>query len=206
MHFATKDLDHASAYRLLTGTILPRPIAFVTSVSADGVINGAPFSFFNAMGSAPPVIVLGFELNTDGSQKDTPNNILATGEFVVNLVDEPLAAQMNIAAGAMAPDVDELSVAGLASLPSIEVRAPRITAAPVSMECKALDYTVLKGGGRIIMGEVLHFHVRDDIVTCREPLRISIDKLAPIGRLNGSLYSRITNTFELARPSPNSKD
>jgi len=95
MHFAANTLTPGMNYKLLSSTILPRPIAFVTSVNAEGQSNAAPFSFFNAAGYEPPVIVIGFTPHQDGSQKDTPNNILATKEFVVNLVDEPLAAQMN---------------------------------------------------------------------------------------------------------------
>jgi len=200
MHFSSADISPNTAYKLLSSTILPRPIAFVTSMNIGGQFNAAPFSFFNAMGSAPPVIVLGFQPNADGSHKDTPNNILATGEFVVNLVDEPLAAQMNICAATLPPEVDEIALANLETTASTGVKPPRLTASPVSLECSRLTDVPLKGGGIIIIGEVIHFHLRDEIISSLDPLRIDIDKLAPISRLNGPKYGRITDQFEIERP------
>ena len=200
MHFAADKLSPATAYKLLSSTILPRPIAFVTSMNADGQANAAPFSFFNAMGYAPPVVVLGFSPNPDGSQKDTPNNIMETREFVVNLVDEPLAAQMNITAATLPADVDEISLAALDTIPSLDILPPRLAASPVSFECKYFNNMPLSGGGRIIVGEVLHFHLRDAIVSSLEPLRIDLNKLGVISRLSGSKYGRITDQFEIERP------
>lgn len=200
MHFASKDISPATAYKLLSSTILPRPIALVTSINAAGQTNAAPFSFFNAMGYEPPVVVLGFTPSADGLQKDTPNNILETREFVVNLVDEPLAAQMNICAATLPADVDEIELAELDTVPSLDILPPRLKAAPVSFECKFFNDMPLSGGGRIIVGEVIHFHLRDDIVASSHPLRIDLDKLAPISRLSGSKYGRITDQFEIERP------
>jgi len=200
MHFSSQEIPPSAAYKLLVSTVLPRPIAFVTTVNKDGTVNGAPFSFFNAMGSQPPVVALGFQPNADGSQKDTPKNILAVGEFVVNMVDEPLTAQMNICAASMPPGVDEIALAGLETTPSLDVAPPRLQASPVSMECKLLNHMALQGGGCIIVGEVLHFHLREDIVESVNPLRIDINKLAPISRLNGPMYGRITDQFEITRP------
>ena len=201
MHFDAKNITPTTAYKLLSSTILPRPIAFVTSLNAEGQANAAPFSFFNAMGYAPPVVVLGFTPNADGTQKDTPNNILETREFVVNLVDEPLAVQMNICAATLPADVDEIALAELDTIPSFEIRPPRLKTAPVSFECKYFNDMPLSGGGRIIVGEVIHFHLRDEVVSSLEPLRIDLEKLAPISRLSGSKYGRITDQFEIERPS-----
>jgi flavin reductase (DIM6/NTAB) family NADH-FMN oxidoreductase RutF len=200
MNFSSNTISPAMAYKLLVSTILPRPIAFVTSLNLDGRINAAPFSFFNAMGSKPPVVVLGFEPKPDGSQKDTPNNILATSEFVVNIVNEPLAQQMNICAASLPADESEIDLAGLQTLPSIEVAPPRLAASPASFECRLVQDIELSGGGRIILGEVLHFHLSDDVVSTIDPLRIDIDKLAPISRLSGPLYGRISDQFEIQRP------
>jgi flavin reductase (DIM6/NTAB) family NADH-FMN oxidoreductase RutF len=200
MHFSSSELAPGTAYKLLVSTVLPRPIAFVTTVNRSGQVNAAPFSFFNAMGSEPPVVVLGFEPRTDGSQKDTPNNILATREFVVNMVNEPLAAQMNMCAASFAPDVDEAAVAQLATTASTGVAPPRLCASPVSLECKLIQDTPLAGGGIIILGEVLHFHVSDLVIAQTDPLRIDIDKLALISRLSGPLYGRTTDQFEIQRP------
>lgn len=200
MHFAADTITPATAYKLLSSTILPRPIAFVTSLNADGDANAAPFSFFNAMGNAPPVVVIGFTPNADGSQKDTPNNILETREFVINLVNEPLAVQMNICAASLPADVDEIALADLDTTPSLGVRPPRLTASPVSFECRYFNDMPLAGGGRIIVGEVIHFHIKDDVVSSLDPLRIDLDKLMPISRLSGSKYGRITDQFEIERP------
>ena len=200
MHFSSSEISPEAAYKLLVSIIIPRPIAFVTSMDLDGNLNGAPFSFFNAMGSEPPVVVLGFQPNKDGSQKDTPNNILSTQEFVVNIVDEPLAHQMNICAGSLPPDVDEIALAKIATAPSLGVAPPRIITSPASVECRLLETVSLSGGGKIIIGEILHFHLREDTVTQIDPLRIDINKLAPISRLNGAFYSRITDQFKIERP------
>jgi flavin reductase (DIM6/NTAB) family NADH-FMN oxidoreductase RutF len=200
MHFASDEISPMMAYRLLSSTIIPRPIAFVTSMDEDGHLNAAPFSFFNGMGNEPPTLVLGFLPNADGSQKDTPRNILATGEFVVNLVDEALVSQMNMAAASLPPDVDELAHAGLATQASLGVSPPRIKASPVSMECLLSQDMPLKGGGVILIGEVIHFHLRDDVISSQDPLRIEVDKLDLVSRLNGPLYGRTRESFELSRP------
>ena len=200
MNFSSTSISRATAYKLLVSTILPRPIAFVTTVDVNGKTNAAPFSFFNAMGSAPPVIVLGFEPKADGDQKDTPNNILAMNEFVVNIVNEPLAQQMNICAASLPAEVSEIDVAKLQTLCSIEVAPPRLAASPASFECRLMKDIELSGGGRIILGEVLHFHLSDDVVSGVDPLRVDIDKLAPISRLSGPLYGRISDQFEIQRP------
>ena len=200
MNFSATTISRAMAYKLLVSTVLPRPIAFVTSLDPDGRPNAAPFSFFNAMGSEPPVVVLGFEPKPDGHQKDTPNNILATHEFVVNIINEPLVEQMNICAASLPADESEIDLAGLETLPSIDVAPPRLAASPASFECRLVQDIELSGGGRIILGEVLHFHLSDDVVSTVDPLRIDIDKLAPISRLSGSLYGRISDQFEIRRP------
>ena len=200
MHFASENITPATAYKLLSSTILPRPIAFVTSQSAGGQLNAAPFSFFNAMGYEPPVLVLGFTPQPDGSQKDTPNNILETKEFVVNLVDEPLAEQMNICAASVPPGVNEIDLAKLETVPSLDIAPPRLKAAPVSFECRYFNDMSLSGGGRIIVGEVIHFHIQDELIAETDPLRIDLDKLAPISRLSGSKYGRVTDQFEIQRP------
>ena len=200
MHYSSEDIPASLAYKLLASTIIPRPIALVTSVNKAGDVNAAPFSFFNAMGIKPPVVVLGFVPNADGRDKDTPRNILETGEFVVHIVDEPLAKQMNMTAATVPSEVDETQLAALQTTPSLAIAPPRLQAAPVGMECRLYNDMELKGGGRIIVGEVIHFHLRDDIIIGTDPLRIDIDKLAPISRLTGAKYARITDQFELVRP------
>lgn len=200
MHISSSDIDPATAYKLLVSTIMPRPIAFVTTISKNGVPNAAPFSFFNAMGSNPPVVALGFEPKQDNSTKDTTNNILETGEFVVNIVDELLAHQMNQCAANVAPDIDELQLANIATAPSFEVLPTRILSSPVSMECQLYNHMKLEGGGYIVVGKVLHFHLSDTVIASLNPLRISIEKLAPISRLSGVYYGRTNDTFKISRP------
>jgi flavin reductase (DIM6/NTAB) family NADH-FMN oxidoreductase RutF len=178
----SSDISPEVAYRLLTSTIVPRPIAFVTTVDTQGRINAAPFSFFNAVGSNPPTVVLGFTPNTDGSQKDTPNNILATGEFVVNLVDRALAEQMSAASAALPPGVSEIEHAGLGTTPSITHDNP------------------LSGGGRVILGEVVEFHIRDALIESVDPLRINLDQLGAISRLSGPDYGTTRERFSIQRP------
>jgi len=145
-------------------------------------------------------LVLGFTPQPDGSQKDTPNNILETKEFVVNLVDEPLAVQMNICAASVPAEVNEIDLAKLETVPSLDIAPPRLKAAPVSFECRYFNDIALSGGGRIIVGEVIHFHIQDELIAETDPLRIDLDRLAPISRLSGSKYGRITDQFEIQRP------
>lgn len=198
--FSAADISRNDAYRLLTSTIVPRPIAFVTTMDVQGRSNAAPFSFFNAVGSAPPTIVLGFEPNADGTQKDTPNNIVATGEFVVNLVDRALAQRMSAAAAALPPGVSELDHIGLETTPSLSVTPPRLTVSPVSMECRLTHNNPLSGGGRVILGEVVEFHIREALIESLEPLRINLDKLDAISRLSGPNYGTTKDHFSIQRP------
>ena len=200
MRFASSEITSSTAYRLLTSTVVPRPIAFVTTLSKNGIVNAAPFSFFNAVGSNPPVLVLGFEPKPDNSVKDTPTNIIETEEFVINIVDEALATQMNISAGNYEKHQSEIEIANIDVVKSTEVKPPRIQASPVSMECKLFQHTSLAGGGCIIIGEVVQFHVQDDIIIQQDPLRIDVNKLNPIARLAGPDYARITDQFQIQRP------
>jgi flavin reductase (DIM6/NTAB) family NADH-FMN oxidoreductase RutF len=199
--FSAADMSTSTAYRLLTSTIVPRPIAFVTTVDAQGRVNAAPFSFFNAVGSAPPTVVLGFQPNSDGSQKDTPNNIVATGEFVVNLVDVALAEKMSAASASLPPGVSEVEHVGLDIAPSVTVAPPRLSASPVAMECRLTHDNPLSGGGRVILGEVLEFHIRDAIIKSLDPLRIDLNTLDTISRLSGPHYGRIREQFSIQRPA-----
>lgn len=199
--FSAAEISRNDAYRLLTSTIVPRPIAFVTSIDAQARTNAAPFSFFNAVGSAPPTVVLGFEPNADGTQKDTPNNIVATGEFVVNLVDRALAERMSAAAASLPPEQSEIDYVGLDIIPSVTVAPPRLAAASVSMECRLTHNNPLSGGGRVILGEVVEFHVSDALIESLDPLRINLDELDAISRLSGPHYGTIKDRFSIQRPA-----
>ena len=185
--------------RVLTGVIVPRPIAFVSSVSTEGIVNLAPFSFFNAMAYDPATIVLGISRSAGWKEKDTLANIEATGEFVVNVVVDDIAEAMNRTAAEFPADVDEFEVGGLTAAPSELVRAPRVAESPVNMECR-LNQVVAVGDGTkhaIVIGEIVLMHIRDDIINGH---RINHQRLKPVGRLAGNMYCNTHNVYELVRP------
>jgi flavin reductase (DIM6/NTAB) family NADH-FMN oxidoreductase RutF len=197
--FDLRELSAAERYKLLGGLVVPRPIALVTSRSKDGHDNAAPFSFFNVLAEEPPLIVLGLGVSASGSAKDTTINIRDTGEFVVNLVDEPLAEAMNLCAIDFPPEMSEVEVAGFTLAPSRMIGPARIAEAPVSMECRR--YATLQPPGPeryIVLGEVLCLHVRGGIV---DPATLRVDRTAyaPIGRLFGGGYCRTGDRFDLPR-------
>jgi flavin reductase (DIM6/NTAB) family NADH-FMN oxidoreductase RutF len=197
MEFDLAKLAARDRYKLLGGLVIPRPIALVTSRSPAGHDNAAPFSFFNVLAEEPPIVVLGLGVTASGGAKDTTSNIRDTGEFVVNLVDEPIAEAMNLCATDFPPEVSEIEVARLELLPSERVRPARIAQSPVHLECWRL-MTLQSGPERyIVLGEVLWLHVRDGIV---DPTSLRVaPSYAPIGRLFGSGYVRTHDRFELPR-------
>ena len=185
--------------RVLTGVIVPRPIAFVSSVSTDGIVNLAPFSFFNAMAYDPATIVLGISRSAGWKEKDTLANIEATSEFVVNVVVDDIAEAMNSTAAEFPADVDEFEVGGLTAAPSEMVRAPRVAESPVNMECR-LNQVVAVGDGTkhaIVIGEIVLMHIRDDIINGH---RINHQRLKPVGRLAGNMYCNTHDVYEMVRP------
>jgi flavin reductase (DIM6/NTAB) family NADH-FMN oxidoreductase RutF len=188
-------------YKLMTGIIVPRPIAFVSTLSADGVLNLAPFSFFTGVSANPPVICFSPMIRgSDGKRKDTLNNIEATGEFVVNVVSEDFVAKMSICSAECAPEVDEFALSGLTPIPSDLVKPPRVKESRVHMECRLAQIVHVSPkplGGSIVLGEILRFHVDPEIV---DNLAIDFDKLAAVGRMGGPTYTRTTDRFNLERP------
>lgn len=197
--FATLAAD--ARYKILTSTIVPRPIAWVTTVSADGVRNAAPFSFFNAMGKEPPLVAVGILGNDDGSLKDTARNILETGEFVVNLVTEDVVEAMNATSIAAPADVDELVLANLDVTPSIKVRPPRIANSHVAFECRLHTPLQFPSGQFVVIGEVVQAHVDDAFMLDAEKFYVDTPALGMVGRMHGrGIYSRSNDMFELTRP------
>jgi flavin reductase (DIM6/NTAB) family NADH-FMN oxidoreductase RutF len=188
-----------SIYHLLTSTIIPRPIGWASTLSAGGVPNLAPFSFFNALSGEPPYLMLSIG-RRGGDAKDTLANILATKEFVVNIVGEHVAAHMNLTSGNYAPDVDEFAVSGLTRAPSRKVKAPRVAEAQVTLECVLAQAVPLpRSEYTLVIGEVVQFHIADDILDERG--RVDPVKLAPIARLGGSSwYTTLGRVFEIQRP------
>jgi flavin reductase (DIM6/NTAB) family NADH-FMN oxidoreductase RutF len=182
-------------YKLLTNLVVPRPIAWVTSQNPGGVINLAPFSFFNAIGSDPLMVVIGVGPGIDGGLKDTARNIAESKEFVVHLVTEELIGAMNISAADFPSDESELLAAGLTPVASSKVKVPRIAEAKVALEC-ALHSVQTVGRNTIIFGQVVLFHVSDELMG----QRLHVNGFAPIGRLGSpSMYCRTTDRFDLPR-------
>ncbi len=193
-------LDRKDAYALFIGAILPRPIAFVSTVGEDGIFNLAPFSFFTGLSSSPAVVGFGVGRRADGGKKDTLVNIESTKDFVINVVTEDLAEAMNKTAGEYSRNIDEFKIADLTALPSDLVQSPRLAESPVNLECRLmqiLEFGEAPQATSFIIGAVVRVHVRDEI--CVNGV-IDISKLRAIGRLGGDLYCRSTEVFQMKRP------
>jgi flavin reductase (DIM6/NTAB) family NADH-FMN oxidoreductase RutF len=189
--------SEAYNYKLLTNIVVPRPIAWITSLSTSGVINLAPFSFFNAVGNDPLYVVVGIGRRDGGEPKDSAANIESQREFVVNFVTEDLLGAMNISAADFPPDQSEVEAAGLHGAPSVHVKVPRLAEAQASLECK-LFQSIALGESTLHIGEIVMFHVADHLVGPR----MRVNHFAPIGRLGSpSVYCRTTDRIELARIS-----
>lgn len=187
-------------YKLLVGLVVPRPIALVTSIGPGGVVNAAPFSFFNVFSEEPPLVLLGLQSRPDGSIKDTPANIRETGAFVINLVDEALAEQMNVCAVDFPASESEIDAAGLELAAGTEIGVPHIATAPVALECRHYMTLEVNRERRLCIGQVVCLHVRDGIVN-PENLRVDIDAYRPVARLHGNYYARLGEVFQLVRQS-----
>lgn len=201
MEFRMAELPPRDRYKILVSTVTPRPIAWVTTLGRNGVVNAAPYSFFNAMGDDPPLVVLGLlkDVKT-GGDKDTATNIFDTGEFVINLVCEADAEPMNLSCVDTPRDVSEVDYAGIATAPSVQVRPPRIATAPVSFECVKREMLEIGPRQVICVGEVVVAHVRDEFIS--DPARLHFDTLAMklIGRMHGAdHYLRNSDTFRMPR-------
>jgi len=187
-------------YKFLIGSIIPRPIAFVTSVSKDGVLNGAPFSYFNIVSSNPPLISLSIQRSA-GGQKDTARNIFESKEFVVHIVDEQNVEKINKTAANLPPDESEIELARLTPVESVKISVPGIKEAKIRMEC-SLEHSLELGGTDtpgcdLIIGKVVQFHIDSDIY---ENGRIDPRGLAAVSRLAGNNYAKIGEIFEIERP------
>jgi flavin reductase (DIM6/NTAB) family NADH-FMN oxidoreductase RutF len=187
-------------YKLLVSTIVPRPIAWIVSQDLHGQLNAAPFSFFNAFAGDPPVVGIGIGSHDPGRPKDTRRNIRETGQFVVNLVSEEAAEVMNITAIEFERGISEPSEAGLTTVPSVQVKPPRIAESPVSLECELMQIIDLGPEQSLVLGRVLAMHVRDEAVI--DPVKHHIDtpKLKLIGRMHGAgWYARTSDLFKMER-------
>lgn len=201
MEFEVDSHPSSTMYKLIIGSIVPRPIGWISTVNEQGQPNLAPFSFFNGVSGSPPHVLFCPTIRgTDGGRKDSLHNVRATGEFVANIVTEDLAEAMNISATEFPPDVNEFEAAGVTTAPSQAVRPPRVAESPVNFECKVaqiVDIGPGGSGGNVVIGEVLHIQVADRVLFNGD--KVDIEKLRPIGRLAGSSYCRVRDIFELHR-------
>lgn len=182
-------------YKFLIGSIVPRPIAFVTTQSKDGVLNGAPFSYFNIVSSNPPMISLSIQ-RSGGRQKDTSRNILEMKEFVVHIVDEQNVEKINETAASLPPNKSEIKLAELTPVKSLKVSVPGVKESKIRMEC-VLEQSLDLGGCELLIGKVVQFYIEDDIY---ENGRIDPKGLAAVSRLAGSNYAKIGEIFSIERP------
>lgn len=195
MIFDPKAYPKNEVYRFLISAVIPRPIAFVSSMGADGGINLAPFSYFNAIASEPPLITISID-NREADPKDTLRNIRETKEFVVNIVSEPLLDAMIMTSGEWPRATSEFGPAGLTPAPSERVKPPYVAESPLQLEC-TLYREVPLGNSHLVVGEVVWARVRDDVLT---EGRVDPEKLKPIGRLGGEFYAPLGPVLRRKRP------
>lgn len=193
------DLEPRDAYRLLISAVVPRPIGWASTLGANGTLNIAPFSFFNAVSNMPLTVMISVG-QRQGQPKDTLRNARETGEYVINIVDEDLAAAMNITSGEWAYEVNEFDRAGLATAASFDVKPPRVAAAPVALECKVTQIVPVQDTTyTLILGRVLRFHIRSGLL--RPNGTIDAALLKPVARLSGDEYATLGRVFEMKRPA-----
>ena len=189
MEYAAADLKPRDRYKMLAGFVLPRPIAWVTTIGPTGVVNAAPFSFFNVFCEEPPLCMFAVNRRPDGRVKDTVVNIERTGEFVVNIADEALARAMHDSSGDFPPDVGEPNYLGLKLTPSTKIKVPRLADTPWAMECKTWKTINVKDDRQLIMGEGINFYIRDELWD-HEKMRVHMDRYHPMGRMFADRYCR----------------
>jgi flavin reductase (DIM6/NTAB) family NADH-FMN oxidoreductase RutF len=193
--------DVLSVYRALVGVVVPRPIAWVTTVDSSGTVNLAPFSFFNAFGANPPIVVFSPTLRRDGSKKDTLLNVEAVGEFVVNTAVEDLAQKLNATSAELPRGQSEADFAGIALAPSVKVRPPRVAESPVHLECIVRQIMPMGDGPlapNLVIGEIVLIHIEDRLLDATGA--VDPRKLRAIARLGGSDYCRTGDLFQMERP------
>ena len=194
MQIAARELDADAAYRLLVGIVVPRPIAWITTVSTDGLVNAAPFSCYTFVCNDPPMLAVNLG-RRDGALKDTASNIARSGEFVVNVVREDQVRTMHATSADCPPEQSETELLKLAVAPSAMVRPPRLICSPVNLECR-LEQVLELGRlrSRLVLGRIVHFHIADEIY---DEGKIVVDKLRPLGRLAGLKYVRLGETVTM---------
>lgn len=199
MKFKPSDRSDAENYLFLLGAIVPRPIAFVSTVGPTGVFNLAPFSFYNGVCAIPPVLSISIAYR-DREKKDTLVNIEQNREFVVNIVTEAIASAMNAASANLPPNISEFDQVGLTAVPAEIVKAPLVLESPINLECK-LHQLITVGapphGATLVLGEVVFFHIKEEAL---DHHRIDMKKLKAVGRMGGEEYTRTGDLFKMKRP------
>lgn len=199
MLFDFAKVPHDQAYKLCVASIVPRPVAWVVSQDREGRVNAAPYSFFNVFSDNPVIVAIGCAARAPGTPKDTLANIEATGQFVVNLVSAANADQMNITAVDFPAGVNEVTEAGLTTVPSAMVRVPRIAESPVALECEIFQF-VPTNGHTIVLGRVVAMHIQDDCVLDAAKYYVDTPRLDLVGRMHGrGWYARTTDRVEIPR-------
>jgi flavin reductase (DIM6/NTAB) family NADH-FMN oxidoreductase RutF len=183
-------------YKLLTALVVPRPIALVSTISPAGVVNAAPFSFFNLLGDDPPILIVSIEARPDGRLKDSARNLLDSGEFVVNLVDEATVERMHACSTDFPPEVSEVEAVGFATAPSQAIAPPWISDCPASLECRLLQRIEISEGRLLAIGEVVWLHCQDGLID-PATLRVDPSRYRPVGRLFADQYVRTGDRFSV---------
>ena len=200
MQFDPQELEQTAIYKLLTGAVIPRPIGWISTISEDGILNLAPFSYFNAVGDDPPHVMFS-TVRSNNSNKDTLNNVLATKQFVVNMVTEDLAEQMNMTSQPIPPNESEFELADLTPIASVKVKPPRVLECKITMECELVHQYTLEnsksGGATIIIGKIVLFHIDESVLL--DNYKINLEAYKPIARLAGSNYSKLGEIFSVKR-------
>lgn len=200
MKFDLAKIDTKLIYRFLTSIVIPRPIAWVSTISEDGINNLAPFSYFNMVGEDPPHVMFSTRRDNN-SNKDTLNNVLATNQFVVNMVTKDLAEPMNASAEVVGPEVDEFALVGVTPIQSVKVKPMRVAESPIQLECELVHHYFLEdhtqGGACVLIGRVVMIHIDDEILL--DESRINPELYKPIARLGGSNYSEQGEIFSIKR-------
>jgi len=200
MQFNPQDLEQTAIYKLLTGIVIPRPLGWISTISEDGINNLAPFSYFNAVGDDPPHVMFS-TVHSNNSNKDTLNNVLATKQFVVNMVTEDLVEQMNRTSQPIPANESEFELAGLTPIASSLVLPPRVKECKITMECEMVHHYQLEnsktGGATIVIGKIVLFHIDESVLL--DNYKINLETYKPIARLAGSNYSKLGDIFSIKR-------
>lgn len=200
MRFNTHETDPSVLYKLLTGTIIPRPIGWISTIDANGVNNLAPFSYFNMVSSDPPCVIFSTRRD-DNKFKDTLNNVLANGEFVVNLVTMNVVEQMNATSASVPSEIDEFELAHLTPIDSVFIQPKRVKESPVHLECEMIHHYFMDnetgGGACLVVGKIKTIHIDDAILI--ENNRINLELYQPVARLAGSNYGKLGDIFSIKR-------